>query len=245
MRTLGFVGAVLVIVTAVIALFPRDDSSQTVIVNSIAPPTGAAAPGAISYASVLGTLSDGVQIDVFTEALGNPLKVERIGEHVRHTWVDTDVAIVAFTDALNQVTAYTITAMSPELDVLVTHVAGGIRLVKSTFADVAHTPQGMESLYPPNGQWSHSERFGGGAANGYKDVILAASWTSKAIDDPAATALIDDQCWGISVFAPLPDCAREELPSFRSDLHITSVTIGDSSALEAIGRDATMFFAEP
>lgn len=201
--------------------------------------------GEVSVATA-SQLSDDVQFSRFEELLGPPLRRERLraGEYVKSEWESTDVAVVAYSDRQAQVVAYTLTALAPQFNPLVEQVRGGVRLRSSVFADIDDEPQGVSGVYPPNGQWSYTELYGGGYPTRYKQVVLAASWTANA-NDAAATELTNvADCLPFSVFEARAGCDRNRVEALRKGLHITSMTIGEPAALEAVGRAGALFFAE-
>jgi hypothetical protein len=190
-------------------------------------------------------LIDDVQLSRFVELLGAPLSQERLqnDEWLASTWESPDLAVTAFSNGDAQVVAFTLTSLGPEFTPVVEHLSGGVRLRTSVFADVADQPVGVAGNYPANARYSYEELYRGGPGIGGRSVVLAASYSANA-DDPA-TRIGDLACLPYSVFEQRLGCSPEQLSPLREALHITSVTIGEWSALEALAQDGAFFYPEP
>jgi hypothetical protein len=204
-------------------------------------PTVAPQQGALTAATA-DRLSDDVQLSRFVDLLGAPLSQERLqnGDWLASTWKSPDIAVTSFSNRDSQVEAYTLTSLGPEFTPNVEYVRGSVRLRTSVFADVQDEPTGVSGVYPPNGRFSYEEFYLGGGATEGKSVVLAASYAANA-DDPASE-LLELQCVMYSIFEGSLGCSLEQLTTVRSGLHITSVTVGESTTLEALTEASALFF---
>ena len=199
--------------------------------------------GALTPATASKLTTD-VQLGHFEQLLGAAASRERLqnDEWLVTTWESPDIGVSAFSDRDSQVVAYTLTSLGPDYTPLVEHMRGGIRLRASVFGDIPDAPTGVAGLFPANAQWSYEEFYLGGGATDGKSVVLAASFAANA-DDVAATELVQlSDCLPFSVFREGRGCASERVKTLRAGLHVTSVTVGDASALEALAQDGALFF---
>ena len=206
---------------------------------SASPQKGALTPATASQ------LTDDVQLSRFVELLGAPLSQERLqnDEWLASTWQSLDLAVTAFSNGDAQVVAFTLTSLGPGFTPVVEHLPGGVRLRTSAFADVSTEPVGVAGNYPANARFSYEELYLGGPGISGRSVVLAASYAANA-DDPA-TRIAELTCLPYSVFEQRLGCAPEELAALRKGLHVTSVTIGEWPALEALAQDGAFFHPEP
>jgi hypothetical protein len=192
-------------------------------------------------------LSDDVQLSRYEELLGPAASKRRLqnDEWLASTWESPDIAVTAFSNRDEQVVAYTVTSLGPDFTPLAEFVPGGIRLRESVFADLPDAPTGTSGVFPPNGRWSYEEYFLGGGATQGKSTVLAASFAANA-DDEAATQLGElGDCLPFSIFETAPGCPPDRVQALRSGLRVTSMTVGEASALEALSQDGALFFPEP
>lgn len=227
-------------------LAPKSPETPTVIVQQVGAAGETPAPrDETSLRERVVQLEDGVQISRFEEILGEPSSREQLRDgFLRTEWRATEAVVIAFTDSLDQVVAYTVTAMSPKFVVDIPFTAGGIRLVSSTFADTGMDPGGVSGVYPPSGRWSYEELHGGGFATQYREVVLAAGYTSTAVDEAAATVIPDlADCLAFSVWEESGGCSPELLAPLR-EMRVTSMTIGEAGRLRELSAAGAVFFAE-
>jgi hypothetical protein len=215
-------------------LFPgSDDKATSGQEGSLTPQTAA-------------KLSDDVQLSTYEELLGPATAKRRLqnDEWLVSTWESPDVAVSAFSNRDEQVVAYTLTSLGPDFTPLVEQVRGGIRLRQSVFSDIPDAPTGSTGVFPPNGSWSYEELHRGGGATGGKSVVLAASFAANA-DDEAATELgpLAD-CLAFSIFETRGGCPPKRVETLRSGLPVTSVTVGEAAALDALAQDGATFFPD-
>jgi hypothetical protein len=197
--------------------------------------------------AIVAQLSDDVQLSRFVQLLGAPLSQKRLqnDEWLVSTWESPDIAVSAFSNRDSQVVAFTLTSLGPGFTPLVEYVRGGVRLRASVFADIRDDPTSIAGVYPPNGSYSYEEFHQGGGATQYKSVVLAASYAANADDAPATELIKLNDCLPFSIFEERRGCSPERLEILRSGLHVTSMTVGESSALEALASDGALFFPEP
>lgn len=197
-------------------------------------------------AATASKLSDDVQLSRFEQLLGPAAAKKRLqnDEWLVSTWESPDIAVSAFSNRDSQVVAYMLTSRGPDYTPLVEYVRGGIRLRDSVFADIPGEPTGVAGVYPPNARFSYEELYLGGGATEGKSVVLAASFAANA-DDRAATELgrLGD-CLPFSIFEEKRGCPRDRLTPLRTDLHVTSMTVGEASALEALAQDGASFYPD-
>jgi hypothetical protein len=218
-------------------LFPRSDLPAD---------QGTSSPEGMVTAATAAQLSDDVQLGRFVQLLGAPASQNRLqnDEWLVSTWESPDIAVNAFSNRDSQVVAFTLTSLGPGFTPLVEHVRGGIRLRSSVFADVRDDPAGIAGNYPPNGAYSYEEFYLGGGATQGKSVVLAASYAANA-DDATTTALLQlNDCLPFSVFEEGRGCSPDRLQILRSGLHVTSMTVGERPALEALASDGAVFFPQ-
>lgn len=85
----------------------------------------------------------------------------------------------------------------------------------------------------------------GATATGDKSVVLAASFAGNA-DDPAGKLMQPVQaCLPFSLFDSEGGCPVNRLAPLREGMHVTSMTVGDISALEALEAAGALFFPDP
>ena len=190
-------------------------------------------------------LSTDVQLSHFEQLLGAPASRQRLqnDEWLMSTWVSPDIAASAFSNRDSQVVAYTLTSLGPDYTPLVEYMRGGIRLRASVFSDTPDEPTGVAGVYPPNARWSYEEFYLGGGATQNKSVVLAASFAANA-DDSATELLQLSDCLPFSVFEEVAGCPSERVRTLRAGLHVTSMTVGEVSALEALAQDGALFFPQ-
>jgi hypothetical protein len=193
--------------------------------------------------SALTQLSDDEQLNRFEAALGAPLRRKQLGEYTMTTWKSPDLAVVAYSDAMDEVLAYTVTVLTSDAHPIATPLPGNIHLGTSVFADVDLGVQSATGLYPPNGHYSYAERFYGAAATEYKDVVLAASWSAPAGDGEAAEIDALSDCLANNLFEQVY-CPDARAATMRNGLTVTSFTVGERDDLEAIDAAGGQFFAE-
>jgi hypothetical protein len=218
-------------------LFPGGDEPAK---QSTASPEGTLTPATASK------LSDDIQLSRFEQLLGAAASRKRLqnDDWLVSTWESPDIAASAFSDRNSQVVAYMLTSLGPDYTPLVEYVRGGVRLRDSVFADVRDEPAGVAGVYPPNARFSYQEFFLGGGATEGKSVVLAASFAANA-DDSAATELIQlNDCLPFSIFEKGRGCPSERLTTLRTGLHVTSMTVGEPSALEALSDDGASFYPD-
>jgi hypothetical protein len=233
--------AIVGLTTGVLALsdrfFPDDDEPA---------PGPTAAEGKLIPATAA-ELSDGLQLTRFEQLLGAPTTRKRLrnDEWLVSTWDSPDIAVSAFSNRDSQVVAYTLTSLGPDYTPLVDHVRGGVRLRDSVFADLPDKPTQVAGVFPPNGRFFYSELYVGGGATGGKSVVLSASFAANA-GDRAVTELSGlGDCMPLSIFAEARGCTPERVSALRRGMHVTSMTVGEAPALEALSRDGASFFPDP
>lgn len=227
-------------------LVPKSPEPPTVIVQQGGGAVETSAPREeSSLRERVAQLQDGVQVSRFEEILGKPSSSEQLRDGFLHTeWRATEAVVIAFTDSLDQVVAYTVTAMSPTFVVAVPATPGGVRLVSSTFADTGTDPAAASGVYPPSGRWSYEELHGGGFATQYRQVVLAAGFTSTAASEAAATDIPDlADCLPSSLWEEDGGCSPERRAALRA-MHVTSMTIGEADRLRELSAAGAVFFAE-
>lgn len=137
-----------------------------------------------------------------------------------------------------------LTSLGPDYTPLVEYIRGGIRLRDSVFAEIPDQPTGVAGVFPPNARFSYEELYLGGGATQGKSVVLAASFAANA-DDRAATELTPlNDCLQFSIFEDKRGCPSQRLTKLREGLHVTSMTIGEASALEALAGDGALFYPD-
>jgi hypothetical protein len=191
-------------------------------------------------------LSPDLQLGRFEQLLGMPASRERLqnDEWLMSTWVSPDIAVSAFSNRDSQVVAYTLTSLGPDYTPLVEYMRGGIRLRASVFSETPDEPKGVAGVFPPNARWSYEEFYLGGGATQNRSVVLAASFAANA-DDSAATELVQlSDCLPFSVFEEAHGCAPERVRTLRAGLRVTSMTVGEVAALEALAQDGALFFPQ-
>jgi hypothetical protein len=197
-------------------------------------------------AATASKLSDDLQLSRFEQLLGPAASRRRLqnDEWLVSTWESPDIAVSAFSNRDSQVVAYMLTSLGPDYTPLVEYVRGGIRLRDSLFADIPDEPTGVTGVFPPNGRYSYEEFYLGGGATEGKSVVLAASFAANA-DDRAATELGQlSDCLPFSIFEEERGCASNRLTTLRTGLHVTSMTVGEASALEALAEDGALFYPD-
>ena len=239
---LGTVALILGVATSILTLrdelFPRSNEPAE---------KGASSPGGMVTAANAAQLSDDVQLGRFVQLLGAPASQKRLqnDEWLVSTWESPDIAVSAFSNRDSQVVAFTLTSLGPGFTPLIEYVRGGIRLRASVFAEIPDDPTGIAGVYPPNARYSYEEFYQGGGATQGKSVVLAASYEANA-DDAAATELSQlSDCLTFSIFEERRGCSPDRLKILRSGLHVTSMTVGERPALEALASDGALFFPEP
>lgn len=218
-------------------LFPGSDEP--------AKESAAAAEGRLTPASA-SKLSDDIQLSRFEQLLGPAVSRERLqnDEWLVSTWVSPDIAVSAFSNQNSQVVAYMLTSLGPDYTPLVEYLRGGIRLRASVFADSPDKPTGVAGIYPPNARFSYEEFYRGGGATAGRSVVLAASYAANA-DDSAATELSElSDCLPFSIFEEEPGCPADRVKTLRTGLHVTSMTVGEATAIEALAQDGALFYPD-
>ena len=191
-------------------------------------------------------LSDDIQLSRFEQLLGPPVSRKRLqnDEWLVSTWESSDIAVSAFSNQNSQVVAYMRTSLGPGYTPVAEYVRGGIRLRASVFAELPDEPTGVAGLYPLNARYSYEEFYRGGGATEGKSVVLAASFAANA-DDAAATELSRlRDCMPYSIFEERTGCPSDRVKTLRMGLHVTSMTIGEASVLEALANDGAMFYPD-
>lgn len=204
-------------------------------------------PRAGLTAGAVAKLEDDVQLSRFTALLGKPASRRRLqnDEWLESTWQSPDIVVTAFSNRDSQVVAYTVTSLGPDFTPWVEHLPGGIRLRDAVFADVPVDPSGATGVFAPSGEWSYQELYRGARATAHKSVVLAASFAANR-DDKAA-AEIDDlyDCLGASIFEERRACPPARVETLRRGVHVTSMTVGDAEALEALASNGAAFHPPP
>lgn len=190
-------------------------------------------------------LSTDVQVSRFEELLGAPESQERLqnDEWLNSTWSSPDIMVGAFSNRDSQVISFTVTSLGPEYTPLVKYIRGGIRLRASVFSEIPDEPAGIAGVYPPNARFSYEEFYLGGGATEGQSTVLAASFAANA-DDEATELISLGDCLPLSVFEERTGCSQSRLDPLRSGLAVTSMTVGDVSALEALAQDGALFFPD-
>jgi hypothetical protein len=218
-------------------LFPGSDEPDE---------TSAASPRRTLRPATASELSDDVQLSRFEHLLGAAASKKRLqnDEWLVSTWESPDIGVSAFSNRDSQVVAYMLTSLGPDYTPVVEFVRGGIRLRDSVFADIPDEPTGTAGVYPLNGAYSYEEFYLGGGATEGKSVVLAASFAANA-DDVAATELgrLGD-CLPFSIFETSRGCSSDRITALRTGLHVTSMTVGEASALEALAQDGASFYPD-
>jgi hypothetical protein len=233
----AIVGLVTGVLTLRDQLFPGDDGR---------PQKRPAPPERGLTRATVGKLSDNVQLSRFEQLLGVAASKKRLqnDEWLVSTWESPDIAVNAFSDRDSEVVAYMQTSLGPGYAPLVKYLRGGIRLRASVFADIPDEPAGVAGVYPPNARFSYEEFYLGGGATAGKSVVLAASYAANA-DDRAAAELINlGDCLPLSIFETGRNCPPNRVKTLREGLHVTSMTVGEAAALEALAQDGALFFPD-
>lgn len=236
---LGTATAIVGLATGVLTLRDQIFSGDEPANESAASRQGRLTPATASK------LSDDMQLSRFEQLLGPPGTTERLqnDEWLVSTWESPDIAVSAFSNRDSQVVAYMLTSRGPDYTPLVEYLPGGIRLRDSVFADIPDEPDGIEGVYPPNARFSYQEFYRGGGATEGKSVVLAASYAANA-DDPA-TEIGELSCLTYSsIFDRRRGCPPDRLTALRKGLHVTSMTVGEASALEALAGDGALFYPQ-
>ncbi|MDQ5808857.1 MAG: hypothetical protein M3320_09295, partial [Actinomycetota bacterium] len=100
-------------------------------------------------------------------------------------------------------------------------------------------------VFPPNARWFYEEFHRGDPATADKSVVLAASFAANA-DDRAATEIGElTDCLPFSIFEDVRGCPPARVKTLREGLHVTSMTVGEAAALEALAQDGALFYPPP
>ena len=74
--------------------------------------------------------------------------------------------------------------------------------------------------------------------------MLAASFAANAVARAASELMRLGGCLGFSIFEDKRGCPSDRLTRLRSGLRVTSMTVGEASALEARAGDGALFYPD-